>query len=77
MNLLLGSIVTSDSPSGSFSWRNLVNVIFTGLIASIPVFVNSLIVQVPGMNFGSYNWMLPVIMMILKGVAETYKEKEV
>ncbi|MEK7112101.1 MAG: hypothetical protein AAB875_02125 [Patescibacteria group bacterium] len=71
--ILLGSIVTSNSPSGSFDFRNLINVIFTGLLACVPVLANSLITQLPTLEWGNMGWMLPVVLMILKVLSEMKK----
>lgn len=74
--LYLGSIVESNSPRGSFSSRNLINVIFTGLIACAPIFLNSISVQAEALNWGSYGWALPVVTMLIKAIAETLSGKK-
>ena len=76
-SILFGSIVTSDSPKGSFDFRNLINVIFTGLIACIPVFILSVSTQVETLDFGNYTWALPIVLMVLKAIAETFSGKKV
>ena len=74
--IIFGSIVTSDSPRGSFNFRNLINVIFTGLIACIPVFILSISTQIEALDFGNYGWTLPIVLMILKALAETIKSPQ-
>ena len=70
-NILLGSIIESSSPAGVFDQRNLINVIFTGLLACAPIFLNSITAQLPTLQWGQYGWMLPFVALIIKSLTET------
>ena len=74
-SILLGNIVTSESPSGKLDIRNFINIIFVGLLGCAPIFLNSISAQISTLSWGNYGYLLPIILMIIKGIAELLIDK--
>lgn len=65
-HLILGNIVTSESPSHSFSQRDLVNVIFSGFLSALIMFLTSSLTGIESLNLGNYGWIVPFLAVLMK-----------
>lgn len=69
-----GNIVTPTSAGGISNGRDMVNILWWGFLAIIPVFINSIAMNITALNLGNYGWILPIAAMILKSLAAHFQE---
>lgn len=72
-DLVLGNIVDSVSPKGKLDSRNVVNILWMGVIGCLPAFLNSITAQLPTLEWGNYGFVLPIILIVIKAISEALK----
>ena len=63
---MLGNVVTPDSPKGELNKRNLINIVFSGLVLALITFLGHFAVGIETLDFGKYGWAVPFVGMAIK-----------